>query len=273
MRRPGEAAVAIRDPRDHHDHVELGVVSQRLHVEVGDLGRPQVLVLDVDQPAGPPERLVVLPRDAALALRREGRRRRLRRIRPQHLHGARRRPAGDRGPATPMRLGTDRLAAQDPAHPVPRRPPFERRPVVPALPERERDVADGRAANLGLDVVPRRVRPVGGIHLLRLRIPPVVPVVAATVAQVDAADERDVELRPARVAKEHDLLMMGAGPPDPLVQQHLARRRRSHAPRGRRDAPRGSRSPSSAIARAGRGPRRRRRPVPRGGRRAGSRRP
>jgi hypothetical protein len=42
------------------------------------------------------------------------------------------------------------------------------------------------------------------------------------VAQVDAADEGDVELRPARMAEEHDLLMMGAGPPDPLVQQHLS---------------------------------------------------
>jgi hypothetical protein len=45
-------------------------------------------------------------------------------------------------------------------------------------------------------------------HLLRLPVAPVRIVVAARVAQVDAARERDISLRCARMADHHQLLMV-----------------------------------------------------------------
>jgi hypothetical protein len=47
-------------------------------------------------------------------------------------------------------------------------------------------------------------------------------VVAAAVAQVDAAHEGDVGVRAARVAQQHQLLVLAARAADPLVQQDLA---------------------------------------------------
>ena len=47
-------------------------------------------------------------------------------------------------------------------------------------------------------------------------------VVAAAVAQVDAAGERDVALRALRVPQDDELLVVRAAAPDPLVEQHLA---------------------------------------------------
>ena len=71
-----------------------------------------------------------------------------------------------------------------------------------------------------LHVVPGGRRPVGRVHLLRLRIAEVALVVAAAVTQVDAADERDVLLGPAGVAQDHHLLVVRAGAPHALVQHH-----------------------------------------------------
>ena len=50
----------------------------------------------------------------------------------------------------------------------------------------------------------------------------VVDVVGSAVAQVDAADVRDVELRPARMAHDNDLLMVRASRTHPHVAKTLA---------------------------------------------------
>ena len=47
-------------------------------------------------------------------------------------------------------------------------------------------------------------------------------VVAATVAEVDTADERAVELRTTGVAQDDELLMMGSPGTDPHVEQTRA---------------------------------------------------
>ena len=65
--------------------------------------RPQVLVLEVDEPARPTQRLAVGAPDAALAVGRERERRPLGRIRAQDLHRVRSRPAAD--PAAPAGAG------------------------------------------------------------------------------------------------------------------------------------------------------------------------
>ena len=74
------------------------------------------------------------------------------------------------------------------------------------------------------------VGPVHRRHRLRLRVAGVVLVVAAAVAQVDPAEERDVELGTAGMAQHEELLVVRAVGPDPHVQQAL--------PAGRLDRPR-----------------------------------
>jgi len=69
--------------------------------------------------------------------------------------------------------------------------------------------------------------PAGGVAVAlvkgdRLRVAPVVLVVAAPVAQVDAPSERDILVLTAGVVYQHELLMVRARPAHPLVQQHLA---------------------------------------------------
>src|SRR5206468_3354130 len=60
-------ALLVGPPRDDRDQVQLRVGPQRRGEESGDAGRPEVLVLDVDQPVGAAEHLPVGGRDAALA--------------------------------------------------------------------------------------------------------------------------------------------------------------------------------------------------------------
>ena len=72
--------------------------------------------------------------------------------------------------------------------------------------------------------MPWRVVPVLRGHLLRLAVPAVVLVVAARVAEVDAAGERDIALRCAWVPDHHQLLVVRPAESDALVQQHLAAR-------------------------------------------------
>ena len=59
---------------------------QRVGEQLGHLGRPHVLVLQVDQPPGPLDRLRVPPGDRPLAVRREPVRRPDGRVGPQVLH-------------------------------------------------------------------------------------------------------------------------------------------------------------------------------------------
>ncbi len=73
-------------------------------------------------------------------------------------------------------------------------------------------------------VVPRRCGAVRVGHRLSLRVPMVAGVIPAGVAQVDAADVRDVLLRPAGVPDDDELLMMRAGGSHPHVQERLRAR-------------------------------------------------
>jgi hypothetical protein len=59
----------------------------------------------------------------------------------------------------------------------------------------------------------------------RLRVAAVAAVVAAGAAQVDPARERHVPARVGHVAQHHELLVVGARPAHPLVQQDLTARR------------------------------------------------
>ena len=93
--------------------------------------------------------------------------------------------------------------------------------VLPALPEGDRQVTHGQAADLQLRVVPGRVGAVALVHRHRLGIAQVALVVAAPVAQVDAAHEGDVVVLPVGVADQDQLLVLAAAP-DPLVEQDLA---------------------------------------------------
>ena len=95
---------------------------------------------------------------------------------------------------------------------------------MPPLGERPREVVDRRTADLELQVVPRRALAVVlVVELDRLRITAVVVVVATAVAEVDAADERDVA---GRIVAPHDeeLLVVAAAAADPVVEQHLTAR-------------------------------------------------
>ncbi len=70
--------------------------------------------------------------------------------------------------------------------------------------------------------MPRRAAAVPPGERLGLVVTPVGGVVAATVGEVDATDERDVPARVLLVAHDHELLVVAAQGPDPLVEQHLA---------------------------------------------------
>src|SRR6476469_8481369 len=70
----------------------------------------------------------------------------------------------------------------------------------------------------------RRVLTVLLGHRLCLTVAPRGLVVAARVAQVDAARERDVSLWGPGVPDHHELLVMRPAESDALIQQHLAAR-------------------------------------------------
>ena len=204
---------------DDGDQVQIGVVAQGVGEQLGDLGRPQVLVLQVDQAAGPPDRLAVAAGDAAFAVRREGVDAVRVGIGAQHLDGCGP-PGGSAASGQRVgRAGPRRAAGPAAGHRVLR---VQRRRIVPPFPEGGVQRADDRAADRQLHVVPRRVRAVRGAHAHRLGVTVVGRVVAAAVAQVDAADERDVASRRARVPEHHQLLVVRAAAADPLVEQHLA---------------------------------------------------
>ncbi len=69
--RQGEPAVLVGVVRDHGYHAQVGLLAQRRREGLGDLGGPQLLVLEVDQVTRPGEGLGVSTGHRALALRRE----------------------------------------------------------------------------------------------------------------------------------------------------------------------------------------------------------
>ena len=73
-----------------------------------------------------------------------------------------------------------------------------------------------------LDVVPRWPLAVGLRKLHGLRVAEMGVVVVAAEAEVDASDEGDVLVRAARMADDHELLVVRAAPAGPGVEQHLA---------------------------------------------------
>src|SRR5262249_8265286 len=98
----------------------------------------------------------------------------------------------------------------------------ERARIGPTLPERCLDVADCRPTNRQLYVMPRRPLPVRVGKRLRLGVATMPRVVSAAVAQVDAADVRDVQLRPPRMAQDDELLVVRAAGAYAHVTQALA---------------------------------------------------
>ncbi len=221
VRRQREPAVHVRVPGHDRHQVQVRVLVQRLREQLGHLGRPEVLVLQVDQPPGPAYRLGVAAGHGALAVRGERVAGPHRRVGAQHLHVVR--PAGRRVGGL---LGQRVRAQVGAAQPVPqvghRVLRVQRHRVGPPLPERRVERADHRPAHRELHVVPGRCGAVPGGHADRLRVAGVGGVVAAAVAQVDAAGERDVAARVAGPAQHHELLVVRAAAPDPLVEQHLA---------------------------------------------------
>ncbi len=94
--------------RQHGDHPQLGLGAQGVGERLGDLGRPQVLVLDVDESFGPLECFGVAPRHTPLATAGERVVATVSKVRigPQQLDQVR--TAGHRWPAAVLAAATDR---------------------------------------------------------------------------------------------------------------------------------------------------------------------
>ena len=68
---PGDRAVGVGIARDDRDDLQIGMRGQRLAQRPRRVDRPEVLVLEIDQPPRTSERLEVRAGDAAFAVRRE----------------------------------------------------------------------------------------------------------------------------------------------------------------------------------------------------------
>ena len=183
--------------------------------------RPEVLVLEVDEAPRPRQGLEVRAGDAALALGRERVGRVLGRVGAQHLHrmGATGRGFGAAGR---QRIGMPGLAGDRAHGAAPRVVVVERVGVLPALPEGVGDGGDRGAVELGLHVVPGRPVAVDVVEVDRLRVAEVAGVVVAAVAEVDAADERDVVVGAVAPPGDDELLVVAPTASDALVEQDLA---------------------------------------------------
>ena len=197
-----------------------GASAECLGERVRGVRRPEVLVLEVDQPSRAAQGLAVGPADAPLTLGREGEGWALRRVRAQDLD---RRGAGGRwvGTGGRERVGSARLARQVSQDDPERVAVVEGGWVGPSFPEGVRQVADRRPADLELQVVPGRAVPVRRVQVDSLRVAVVPAVVTPAVTQVDAADEGDVVLGPG-APEEDELLMVAATAPHSFVEHELA---------------------------------------------------
>ena len=99
---------------------------------------------------------------------------------------------------------------------------LERRAVVPTFAEGLCQVAHGRSTHQRLHIVPGSAFPIPAVQALRLRVTAMMNVVPAPVAEIDASDERHVLIGPIRMVRDHQLLVVGSGASDPLVEQELA---------------------------------------------------
>ena len=224
-------------------------------IRCGHRPRPEVLVLQVDQGAGARERLAVGVRDTPLAVRRERVAAQPGRVGPQHL---------DRVRATPAALVRHRLgqrAAGHRAHVVravvelaDRAGQVQDAAAVPALAEGVLEVVHGRAAHLGLDVVPRRPRAVAVREVHHLRVAVVLRVVVAAVAQVDPARRTRRRGRGHPGAGSRPASGDGCQPGGSARRAAPGRRPRRSPGRTRRWLPRTAAAPWAGSARAGRRP-------------------
>ena len=98
----------------------------------------------------------------------------------------------------------------------------QRRRVVPALREGVEDMCHCWAADLRHRVVPGRGRAVPFVERRCLGIAGVGRVVATTVAEVDAADERDVVFWLALATYDQELLVVGPTATNSLVEERLS---------------------------------------------------
>jgi hypothetical protein len=80
-------------------------------------------------------------------------------------------------------------------------------------------MGDGRTANLGLYVVPRRSRAERRVEHLGLWVAFMTLVVATSVAEIDATDEGQILIAAAGVQEQDQLLMMRPATPDTRVQE------------------------------------------------------
>ncbi len=184
--------------RQHGDEAEIRATGERGRQYRGDLLRPQVLVLEVDQVAGSADGLDVGPGHAAFPVGCEGVAAEPPRVCAQDLHGV---GAGD-GRVRQLRREwvARRTVAPSAVFQGSEGRPAEQLWVLPALAEDGLDIAHGGPLDGQLHVVPRRGRPVDLGHGLPLRVSVVPAVVAPAVTQVDAPQEGDVPLRLPAVA-------------------------------------------------------------------------
>ena len=205
--RQRQAAVDVGVTRHDHDQVQRWGGPQRVRDQPGDVRRPHVLVLEVDQPSGPAERLREAAGHGAFAAGRVGGARADRWVGAQDLDPAgagRRRVRGLLGQRVGGQVDLSDLVLE----PGDRVVGVEGTGVGPALAESRVERADDGSAQLELDIVPGRVAPVLLRERHSLRVPVVGGVVAAGVAEVDAAGERDVALGVAGVAEHDELLVV-----------------------------------------------------------------
>jgi len=222
--RPARCALLVRVARDDGDHVQVGIAAQRRGQQLRDERRPEVLVLDVDQPASTSKGLSVGVGDAAFAERSERVPAQAGWIRPQHLHRVR---------ARRLRLGCrlGQVAADELAGvicPVDQHPyragQIQDSAAVPPFAEGVFEVGDSRPPHRGLHVVPRWVLAVATGEIHGLPVAGVPCVVVARAAEIDPAEEGDVEMGTTGVAHDRELLVVRTGPPGTRIQQHLTAR-------------------------------------------------
>jgi hypothetical protein len=94
--------------------------------------------------------------------------------------------------------------------------------VFPAFTEHGLHITDGWSDDGELNIVPGWSWPVCRSHRLSLGVALMRCVVAAAVAQVDPAEEGDVQLRPVAVAQDDELLVVRPHGAHPHVEQALA---------------------------------------------------
>ena len=186
--------------------------------------RPQILVFEVDQASSAPDRFDIGTGNAAFPFGRERIGLATCRIGSQYLHCVR--TGGGWGDAFGSERGAfGRLAresVQEPAEGIAR---VERRGILPALAERERDVIDGWATQRDLHVVPSGTFPVDiRVERCWLWVAEVPMVVVAAVHEIHSADEGRVIAGSRLVADHDDLLMMAPATTDAIVEKHFPAR-------------------------------------------------